>query len=190
MTTRLRLGTGVALPAQREPIVTAKALATLDQLSGGRFVLGTGFGWNVDEMAHHGVEYATRREHARESVLAMRALWENEEASFEGKYVQLLAELVVAQAGAAAAARSCIGGGAGPKIFQHIVEYAQGWIPIGGAGLGKSLPVLRAGGRRRRARSRRARDRPVRLAPRPRKARLLRGSRGHRVRVPAARGGP
>ena len=103
VTTRLRLGTGVALPAQREPIVTAKALATLDQLSGGRFVLGTGFGWNVDEMAHHGVDYATRREHARESVLAMRALWENEEASFEGTVLQLLAELVVAQARAAAA---------------------------------------------------------------------------------------
>src|SRR5487761_2782090 len=87
VTTRLRLGTGVARAAQREPLVTAKALATLDQLSGGRFVLGTGFGWNVDEMAHHGVDYTTRREHAREVVLAMRALWEQEEASFAGKFV-------------------------------------------------------------------------------------------------------
>jgi probable F420-dependent oxidoreductase len=142
VTTRLRLGTGVALPAQREPIVTAKALATLDQLSGGRFVLGTGFGWNVDEMAHHGVDYATRREHARESVLAMRALWENEEASFEGQFYNFSASWSWPKP-VQQPLPILIGGGAGPKIFQHIVEYGQGWIPIGGAGLGKSLPVLR-----------------------------------------------
>ncbi len=142
VTTRLRLGTGVALAAQREPLVTAKALATLDQLSGGRFVLGTGFGWNVDEMAHHGVDYATRREHAREVVLAMRALWEQEEASFDGKYVNFSPSWSWPKP-VQKPLPVLLGGGAGPKLFSHIVEYCQGWIPIGGAGLGKSLPVLR-----------------------------------------------
>ncbi len=142
VTTRLRLGTGVALAAQREPLVTAKALATLDQLSGGRFVLGTGFGWNVDEMAHHGVDYATRREHAREVVLAMRALWEQEEASFAGKFVNFSPSWSWPKP-VQQPLPVLLGGGAGPKLFSHIVEYCQGWIPIGGAGLGKSLPVLR-----------------------------------------------
>ncbi|HEX4429063.1 MAG TPA: LLM class F420-dependent oxidoreductase [Frankiaceae bacterium] len=142
VTTRLRLGTGVALAAQHDPIVTAKELATLDQLSGGRFVLGTGFGWNVDEMAHHGVDYATRREHAREVVLAMRALWEEEEASFQGKFVNFSPSWSWPKP-VQQPLPILLGGGAGPKLFQHIVEYCQGWIPIGGAGLGKSLPVLR-----------------------------------------------
>ena len=88
VTTTLRFGTGIALMAQRDPMVTAKAIATLDQISNGRFTLGTGFGWNAEEMADHGVEYATRREHARETVLAMKALWENEEAGYDGKYIQ------------------------------------------------------------------------------------------------------
>jgi probable F420-dependent oxidoreductase len=142
VTTRLRLGTGVALPAQRDPIVTAKALATLDQLSGGRFVLGTGFGWNVDEMAHHGVDYATRREQAREVVLAMRALWEEDEASYRGKFVNFSPSWSWPKP-VQQPLPILLGGGAGPKLFQHIVEYCQGWIPIGGAGLGKALPVLR-----------------------------------------------
>jgi probable F420-dependent oxidoreductase len=142
VTTRLRLGTGVALPAQRDPIVTAKALATLDQISGGRFVLGTGFGWNVDEMAHHGVDYATRREHAREVVLAMRALWEQDEASYSGKFVNFSPSWSWPKP-VQQPLPILLGGGAGPKLFQHIVEYCQGWIPIGGAGLGKALPVLR-----------------------------------------------
>jgi probable F420-dependent oxidoreductase len=142
VTTRLRLGTGVALAAQREPLVTAKALATLDQLSGGRFVLGTGFGWNVDEMAHHGVDYATRRERAREVVLAMRALWEEDEASFHGEYVNFSPSWSWPKP-VQQPLPILLGGGAGPKLFSHIVEYCQGWIPIGGAGLGKAVPVLR-----------------------------------------------
>jgi probable F420-dependent oxidoreductase len=142
VTTRLRLGTGVVLAAQRDPIVTAKAIATLDQLSGGRFVLGTGFGWNVDEMAHHGVDYATRREHAREAVLAMRALWEDEEASYDGKFVNFSPSWSWPKP-VQRPLPVLVGGGGGPKLFQHVVEYAQGWIPIGGAGLGKALPILR-----------------------------------------------
>src|SRR5436853_501571 len=85
----LRVGTGILLVAQHDPIVAAKAAATLDVLSGGRFSLGIGFGWNEDEMNDHGVDYATRRDRAREHVLAMRALWTQEEATFEGDYVHL-----------------------------------------------------------------------------------------------------
>ncbi len=143
VTSRLRLGTGIALVAQRDPIVTAKAVATLDQISGGRFALGVGFGWNVDEMAHHGVEYRFRRDHARESVLAMRELWEQAEAGYEGEYVKFSPSWSWPKP-VQKPLPVLVGGGGGPKLFDHVVEYAQGWIPIGGAGLGKALPALRA----------------------------------------------
>jgi alkanesulfonate monooxygenase SsuD/methylene tetrahydromethanopterin reductase-like flavin-dependent oxidoreductase (luciferase family) len=71
-TERLVVGTGICLIAQREPIVTAKAVATLDHLSGGRFVLGIGFGWNADELEDHGVTMPDRRAVVRERMLAMR----------------------------------------------------------------------------------------------------------------------
>src|SRR3954467_3800167 len=88
-TERLIVGTGICLVAQREPIVTAKAIATLDHMSGGRFVLGMGFGWNADEIADHGVTMPDRRDVAREHVLAMRALWTEDVATFDGKHVQI-----------------------------------------------------------------------------------------------------
>src|SRR5437763_5946269 len=88
-TERLRVGTGICLVAQRDPIVTAKAVATLDHLSGGRFVLGIGFGWNADEIEDHGVTMADRRAVTREHVLAMRALWDNDVGSFAGNFVQI-----------------------------------------------------------------------------------------------------
>ena len=93
-------GTGILLAAQREPIVTAKAVATLDHLSGGRAALGVGFGWNEDELEHHGVAMRDRRDVARERLLAMQALWADDEASFHGEHVQHRAVVVVAQAGA------------------------------------------------------------------------------------------
>ena len=88
-TERLRLGTGILLAAQRDPIVTAKAVATLDHLSGGRAALGVGFGWNEDELEHHGVAMRDRRDVARERLLAMQALWADDEASFHGEHVHL-----------------------------------------------------------------------------------------------------
>src|SRR5919107_4350767 len=83
-TRRLRLGTGVCLVPQRDPIVTAKSIASLDRLSGGRFEFGIGGGWNVEEMENHGACYATRFRLLRERVLAMKALWTQEEASYDG----------------------------------------------------------------------------------------------------------
>lgn len=147
-TTTLRLGTGILLPAQREPIVTAKAVATLDHLSGGRVALGVGFGWNEDELAHHGVAMRERRAVARERLLAMQALWAHDEASFEGDHVHFGPSWSwpkPRQAGADGTRRVpvLLGGGAGPTLFRHLAEYGDGWIPIGGAGLTKAVPELR-----------------------------------------------
>ncbi len=147
-TSTLRLGTGVLLAAQREPIVTAKAIATLDHLSGGRVVLGVGFGWNEDELAQHGVAMRERRDVAREHVLAMQAIWGDDEASFHGQHVQMEPAWSwpkPVQRGPDGRTRVTVlhGGAAGPKLFAHIAEYGDGWIPIGGAGLTDAIPRLR-----------------------------------------------
>jgi probable F420-dependent oxidoreductase len=141
VTSTLRLGTGILLPAQREPIVTAKAVATLDVVSGGRVDLGVGFGWNHDEMEHHGVAYASRRSVAREHVLAMQALWSADEASFAGEHVSFSASWSWPKP-IQQPLPVLVGGGAGPKLFAHIAEYAAGWIPIGGSGLSAAIPQL------------------------------------------------
>ena len=86
-TKKLRLGTGICLMAQRDPIVTAKVIASLDMLSGGRFELGVGGGWNVDEMENHGAKYETRFKVVRERLLAMKEIWTKEAAEFHGEFV-------------------------------------------------------------------------------------------------------
>lgn len=148
-TTTLRLGTGVVLPAQREPIVTAKAIATLQNLSGGRFCLGVGFGWNEDEMVDHGVDYRTRRARSREHVLAMQSLWTEEVGGFDGEYVKIAPSWSWPKPDVEVPV--LVGGGAGPKLFSHIAEYGHGWIPIGGAGLtddiGRFKETVSAAGR-------------------------------------------
>lgn len=140
VTERIHLGTGVMLPAQREPLVTAKAIATLQNLSGGRFEMGIGFGWNEDEMEDHGVAYGSRRAHAREHVLAMQALWRDEVASFDGEHVSFPPTWSWPKPERPVPV--LVGGGAGPKMFAHLAEYADGWIPIGGAGLAEAVPRL------------------------------------------------
>jgi probable F420-dependent oxidoreductase len=141
-TEHLRVGTGILLAAQRDPIVTAKAVSTLDLLSGGRVDLGVGFGWNEDEMEHHGVDYGERRAVTREHVLAMRRLWEDDESTFEGEHVRLAPSWSWPKP-VQRPMPVLVGGGAGPKLFEHIAEYAQGWIPIGGSGLTAAIPRLR-----------------------------------------------
>lgn len=141
VTERIRLGTGVLLAAQRDPIVTAKAVATLDRLCGGRFVLGVGYGWNVEEAADHGVPWGRRREVVREHVLAMRELWTREEASFKGEFAGF--EPSWSWPKPAGRVPVLLGGAAGPKLFAHIAEYGDGWMPIGGAGIRDALPALR-----------------------------------------------
>lgn len=149
-TTRIRLGTGVALVAQHDPIALAKTIATLDHLSGGRVVLGVGFGWNREEMRDHGVDFATRRERVRETVLAMRALWANDEAGYAGEFVRFAPSWQWPKPRQPRSPldpngrpRILLGGGAGPKLFAHLAEWADGWMPIGGAGMKQALPELR-----------------------------------------------
>lgn len=142
VTERIRLGTGICLVAQREPIVTAKAIASLDQLSGGRFELGIGFGWNREEMEDHGVDPTRRRDLVREHMLAMRALWTEDVASFDGEFVRFEPSWSWPKPAQPGGPPVLIGGAAGPKMFAHIAEYADGWIPIGGAGVRAALPDL------------------------------------------------
>src|SRR5437764_2232847 len=142
-TERLRVGTGICLVAQRDPIVTAKAVASLDHLSGGRFVFGVGFGWNADEIEDHGVEMRSRRDVAREHVLAMQRLWADDVAAFEGERVHLPPSWSWPKPTQKPWPPVLVGGAAGPTLFAHVAEYADGWIPIGGAGLTKAIPQLR-----------------------------------------------
>jgi probable F420-dependent oxidoreductase len=137
----IRVGTGILLAAQRDPIVTAKAAATVDHVTGGRLSVGVGFGWNEDEMNDHGVDYRSRRAKGREHVLAMQRLWEDEVASFEGEHVQF-ADSWSWPKPVQRPLPVLMGGAAGPKLFDHIAEYAQGWIPIGGKGITAAVPQL------------------------------------------------
>src|SRR5215510_15668007 len=86
-TTRLLLATGICLIIERDPIVTAKEVASLDLLSNGRFELGIGGGWNVEEMENHGTDYKTRFKKLREQVLAMKEIWSKDEAQYHGEFV-------------------------------------------------------------------------------------------------------
>jgi alkanesulfonate monooxygenase SsuD/methylene tetrahydromethanopterin reductase-like flavin-dependent oxidoreductase (luciferase family) len=86
-TSRLRVGSGICLLIERDPIITAKEVASIDHLSGGRFEFGVGAGWNREEMANHGTDPRTRMRRLQESVEAMKAIWTEDEASYEGKFV-------------------------------------------------------------------------------------------------------
>ena len=142
-TSRIRLGTGIALVAQHDPITFAKQLATLDFVSGGRLVLGIGYGWNREEMENHGIDVKRRRELVREKVLAMQALWAEEVAEFRGEFVRFDPSWSWPKPVQQPRPRILIGGAAGPTLFAHIAEYADGWMPIGGAGVREALPALR-----------------------------------------------
>jgi probable F420-dependent oxidoreductase len=144
VTENLKLGTGICLVTQHDTIALAKAVASVDAMSNGRFVFGIGYGWNVDEMQDHGVEPKQRRELVREQVLAMQSLWRDEEASFDGKYVKLPSSWAWPKPAQQPRPPIFIGGAPGPTLFRHIAEYADGWMPIGGAGVRDSLPALHA----------------------------------------------
>jgi probable F420-dependent oxidoreductase len=143
VTRTLRLGTGIALVAQHDPIVLAKALATLDHLSQGRLVVGIGYGWNEDEMESHGVDPRRRRAMVREKMLALQALWSKQVANFDGEFVRFAPSWQWPKPVQQPRPPVLIGGAAGPKLFAQIAEFADGWIPIGGAGLKQTLPELR-----------------------------------------------
>ena len=127
-TTKLKLGTGICLMAQRDPIVTAKVIASLDQLSGGRFLFGVGGGWNVDEMENHGSKYETRFKLVRERLLAMKEIWTKEEASFHGEMVNF--DPVWSYPKPAQKPHPPILlGGETDYTLRRIVEFCDGWFP-------------------------------------------------------------
>ncbi|MFI5973130.1 LLM class F420-dependent oxidoreductase [Streptomyces sp. NPDC051452] len=149
VTERLGLGTGITLAAQHDPIDLAKQIATLDHLSGGRFTLGLGYGWNVEEAADHGVAWRSRRELVRDRVRLMQALWSPEPVAYDGEFGSVRASFahpkpVREPRGPVTGPRTLVGGAAGPRLFAHIAEYADGWLPIGGRGLSESIPALRS----------------------------------------------
>ena len=142
VTRKLTIGTGICLVPQHEPIATAKAIASLDQLSGGRFVFGIGAGWNVDEMENHGATYETRFAIMREHVLAMKAIWTKEEASFHGKYVNF-DPIWSWPKPMRKAGPPIILGGETDHTLKRVVEYCDGWFPRPRQGFSGKLAVER-----------------------------------------------
>ena len=127
-TKRIKLGTGICLVPQRDPIVTAKAIASLDRLSGGRFVFGIGGGWNREEMENHGAQYDTRFKLLRERVLAMKALWTEDEAEFHGQFVNF--DKVWSWPKPAQRPHPPIlHGGETDHTLKRVVEFCDGWFP-------------------------------------------------------------
>ena len=143
-TERIRLGTGIALIAQHEPIATAKTLATLDHLTGGRVDLGIGFGWNIDEMESHGIDPTRRRALVREHILTMRSLWTDDVAEFHGEFVDLPPSWSWPKPTQPGGPPVLLGSAPAPKAVAAIAEYCDGWLPIGGAGIREALPALHA----------------------------------------------
>jgi probable F420-dependent oxidoreductase len=140
----LLVGTGICLVAQRDPIVLAKEVASLDALSNGRFVFGVGFGWNQDEMESHGVVPSTRWGVVRDKVLAMKSLWADEVASHDGKYVHITPSYSWPKPVQHPHPPVLVGGGATPTTFRHVIEWADGWFPIdAGGNLAKPVAKLR-----------------------------------------------
>ncbi|MDV6014099.1 LLM class F420-dependent oxidoreductase [Haloechinothrix sp. LS1_15] len=127
VTSRIRLSTAVALPVESDPITLAKTIATLDHLSGGRVSVGAGFGWNTDELSDHDVPANRRRTVLREYIEAMRALWTQEEASYDGEFVSFGPSWAWPKP-VQSHVPLLIGAGGGPKTIEWITANADGWI--------------------------------------------------------------
>ncbi len=128
-TRRLKLGTGICLVIERDPITTAKEVATLDRLSGGRFLFGIGGGWNAEEMENHGAQFKTRWRLLRERVLAMKEIWTKREAEFHGEFVRF--DKIWADPKPLQKPHPPILiGGDGATTFDRVVEFGDGWMPI------------------------------------------------------------
>jgi probable F420-dependent oxidoreductase len=127
-TSRLRIGTGVCLVAQRDPIQTAKLVASIDQISRGRFLFGVGGGWNAEEMADHGTAFKTRFELMRERVMAMKTIWTEDEPEFHGHFVDF-AKMKTWPKPAQKPHPPVIIGGAFPYAVRRALRYGDGWVP-------------------------------------------------------------
>jgi probable F420-dependent oxidoreductase len=131
VTTKIKLGTGICLVIERDPITTAKEVASLDHLSNGRFLFGIGGGWNAEEMENHGTPFKARWRVLRERMLAMKTIWTQEEATYRGEYVNF--ERIWSHPKPAQKPHPPIlMGGDGPTTFDRVLEFCDGWMPIAG----------------------------------------------------------
>ena len=129
VTTRLKVGSGICLLVERDPILTAKEVASVDFLSGGRLLFGIGGGWNAEEMEDHGTEFRSRWKVLRERVLAMKKIWTEDEASFEGEFVRF-PPLWSWPKPVQKPHPPVLLGGHGPRALRRVVDYCDGWMPI------------------------------------------------------------
>ena len=188
-TQRLKLGTGICLIPQRDPIVTAKSVASLDMLSGGRFLLGMGGGWNVEEMEDHGAEYRTRFKLLRERVLAMKALWADEEAEFHGEFVDFDPCRAYPKPVQKPHPPLLLGGET-DHTLRRVVEFCDGWFPRGTRRIRRRRRRRALAPHRRRGRARHVRplhQRVRRQARPPGNGRIPGGRRYARHNRPALR---
>ena len=127
-TSRLRVGSGICLVIERDPIITAKEVASIDHLSGGRFEFGVGAGWNREEMRNHGTDPRTRMDVLRERVEAMKALWTQEEASYAGEHVSF--DRVWSHPKPLQRPHPpVLVGGDGPTVLDRVLSFGDAWIP-------------------------------------------------------------
>jgi probable F420-dependent oxidoreductase len=131
VTKTLKLGTGICLVIERDPIMLAKEVASLDHISRGRVLFGIGGGWNAEEMEHHGTPFGERWKILRERIGAMKAIWTQDEAEFHGKYVNF-DTLWSYPKPVQKPYPPILMGGAGPHARQRAVDFDGHWIPIGG----------------------------------------------------------
>ncbi len=127
-TSRLRIGSGICLVVERDPIVTAKEVASLDRLSGGRFEFGVGAGWNREEMANHGTDPRTRMRLMRERVEAMVAIWTEDEASYHGEFVEF-DRIWSWPKPAQRPHPPILVGGNGPTVLDRVLAFGDAWFP-------------------------------------------------------------
>jgi probable F420-dependent oxidoreductase len=128
VTTGLRIGTGICLVVERDPITLAKEVASLDHLSRGRFLFGIGGGWNAEEMENHGTNYKTRWRLLRERVLAMQAIWREEEARFRGEFVSFDPLWSFPKPVQKPHPPILLGNNT-EKAWERVVDYCDGWLP-------------------------------------------------------------
>jgi len=127
-TAKLKVGTGIALVVQRDPILTAKIVSSIDQLSAGRFLFGVGNGWNQDEIENHGTDFKTRHKLARERIEAMKAIWTGEEPEYHGEFVNFDKMKQWPKPWQKPHPPIIVGGGF-PHAARRAVRYGDGWIP-------------------------------------------------------------
>src|SRR4051812_32119250 len=130
-TKTLKVGTGVCLVNQRDAIQTAKLVASIDQISGGRFLFGIGNGWNQDEMENHGTVFATRHKLVRERVEAMKAIWTQTKAEYHGEFVNF-DPMMTWPKPVQKPHPPILVGGAFPYAARRAVRYGDGWFPLAG----------------------------------------------------------